>query len=239
MASHVPRPREPSMDALEAIRRRRSVRRYTDRPVSATDVDRLLRLALMAPSESMAQAWSFVVVRNRREELADLVVRGGGEYFRIMREPVGGVDEDEHAAWARGYAEQVVGGVRHAPVWIVPVLVPRRTIPEPHRERLAAREAAAEMMSLAFALENLLVAARAMDLGTLPTNFHGFYESEFRAWLALPAEVSAPIITPLGYPVEFPTSLPPALAAARRPWRSLVHDETWGAPRSRTPATHA
>ena len=38
------------MDAIEAIRKRRSVRRYTDRPVADADVDELLRLALLAPT---------------------------------------------------------------------------------------------------------------------------------------------------------------------------------------------
>jgi nitroreductase len=214
------------VDALEAIRRRRSVRRYRDDPVPDETVDRLLRLALLAPTESMAQAWSFVVVRDRRADLADLVVSGGGEYFRIMRSP-DGAGADAHAAWARGYAEQVVGGVRAAPVWIVPVHVPRRTIPAAHRAGLDEHERVAELMSLAFAIENLMVGARALGLGTLPTNFHGFAEDRFRDLLGLPPEVSAPIITPLGRPVEFPEALPPALAAARRPWRTLVHDERW------------
>ena len=219
------------MDALDAIRLRRSVRRFTDRAVPAEQVDRLLRLALLAPTESMAQPWSFVVVRERREALAELVVGGGGEYFRVMRPRAAGASELEHAAWARGYAAQVVGGVRAAPVWIVPVLVPRETVPAPHRDRLAKHERTAALMSLAFAIENLLVAARAMGLGTLPTNFHGFREREFRELLALPPAVEAPIITPVGHPEAFPDALPPALARLRRPWRSLVHDETWGRPR--------
>lgn len=222
------------MEATEAIRLRRSVRRYTSAPVDERMVDRLLRLALLAPTESMAQAWSFVVVRERRDALADLVVRGGGEYFRVMRPPAEGSDELAHTEWARDYAAQVVGGVRAAPLWIVPVLVRRAMVPEPHRARLAEHERTAQVMSLAFAIENLMVAARAVGLGTLPTNFHGFLEDEFRGLLDLPAEVEAPIITPLGYPIEFPAALPPALAAIRRPWRSLVHDEVWGTARQQT-----
>ena len=51
------------MDALDTIRQRLSVRQYTDRPVAERDLDRLLRLALLAPTGHNAQAWSFVVVR--------------------------------------------------------------------------------------------------------------------------------------------------------------------------------
>ena len=77
------------MNADEAIRLRRSVRRYTDTPVSDEDVDTLLRLALIAPTGGMAQAWSFIVVRapEKRRAVAELVIRGGGEYFRTVRPP--------------------------------------------------------------------------------------------------------------------------------------------------------
>ena len=54
----------------------------------------------------------------------------------------------------------------------------------------------------------------------------------FRALLDLPPEVEVPLVTPLGYPEEFPQGLPPAVAAIRRPWRALVHDEAWGRPRA-------
>jgi nitroreductase len=88
------------------------------------------------------------------------------------------------------------------------------------------------VLSVGFMLENLMVAARAKGLGTVPTVFQWFVEGEFRALLDLPDEVEAPLVTPLGYPEAFPTGLPPALAAIRRPWRTLVHDERWGAPRA-------
>ena len=52
-------------------------------------------------------------------------------------------------------------------------------------------------------------------------------------WLALASpEIEVPLVTPVGYPEEFPTGLPPALAAIRRPWRTLVHDDAWGNPRA-------
>ena len=91
------------------------------------------------------------------------------------------------------------------------------------------------MVSVGFMMENLFVAARAKGLGTVPTVFQWFVEDEFRALLGIPAEVEIPLVTPLGYPEEFPVGLPPALAAIRRPWRTLVHDDRWGNAR-RAPA---
>lgn len=218
------------MDALEAIRRRRSVRRYTDRPVDDATVDRLCRLALLAPTGGGAQAWSLLVVREpeRRRALAELLVRGGAEYFRTVRPPAEGHGPDEHAEWAQGFARQALGTYADVPVWIAGLLVPRRVFPPSH----ARMERDADIMSVAFMMENLFVAARALGLGTVPTVFQWFEEEAVRALLEIPAEVEVPLITPVGYPVEFPQGLPPAVAALRRPWRALVHDETWGHPRA-------
>ena len=218
------------MDALDAIRRRRSVRRYTDRPVSDADLDRILRLALLAPTGHNAQAWSFFVVREpeRRARLADLVLRGAAEYYRTMR-PAGDRSPEEHDAWAARYAETALGTYRQVPVWIAALTVPRFAFPdEPLKDRI---ERFSENTSVAFALENLFVAARALGLGTTPTIFHWFVEDEYRALPGLPGELGAHHLTPLGYPEEFPVGLRPEVAAGRRPWRSLVHDERWGSPR--------
>lgn len=217
------------MHADEAIRLRRSVRRYTGTPVDDTDVDALLRLALLAPTGGMAQAWSFIVVRDaaKRARIAELVIRGGAAYFQTVRPAADGATPEQHAEWARGYAEQALGTYRDVPVWIVGLIVPRDVFPPDQRDA----ERTADVTSLAFAMENLFVAARARGLGTVPTVFHWFVEDEFRAVLDIPAELEIPLITPLGYPEEFPTGLPPALKAIRRPWRTLVHDDGWGHPR--------
>lgn len=218
------------MDALEAIRKRRSVRRYTSRPVDDADVDALVRLALLAPTGGMAQAWSLMVVRDpeTRAALAELVIRGGAEYFRLVRPAAAGASDEEHAAWASGYARQALGTYPDVPVWVVGLLVPRGVFPAD----LAAMERDADMVSVGFMMENLHVAARAMGLGTVPTVFHWFVEREFRALLGIPDEVEVPLLTPLGHPEEFPVGLPPALAAIRRPWRTLVHDDRWDNPRA-------
>ncbi|MDX6554455.1 MAG: hypothetical protein QOD86_650 [Miltoncostaeaceae bacterium] len=218
------------MDALEAIRLRRSVRRYTDRPVADEEVDRLLRLALLAPTGHNAQAWSLVVVRDpeRRAKLAELVLRGAALYFAANR-PRKDRSPEEHASWAAEYAETALGSYREVPVWIGAFVVPRFNPEEPLLERI---ERFSEDSSVSFALENLFVAARASGLGTTPTIFHWFLEDEYRELLGIPPELRAHYLTPLGYPVEFPVGLRPEAAKARRPWRTLVHDEGWGNPRA-------
>jgi len=53
------------MDTLEAIRTRRSVRRYQPNPVPEELVRKLLEAAMLAPSAANQQAWHFVVLDER------------------------------------------------------------------------------------------------------------------------------------------------------------------------------
>jgi nitroreductase len=51
---------------MDAILTRRSIRKYTDQPVSEESVSELLRAAMAAPSAGNQQPWQFVVIRERK-----------------------------------------------------------------------------------------------------------------------------------------------------------------------------
>ncbi len=53
------------MELFEAIRTRRSIRKYAPGDVSPEDLETILRAAMMAPSAGNAQPWRFVVVDDR------------------------------------------------------------------------------------------------------------------------------------------------------------------------------
>jgi nitroreductase len=59
------------VETWDAIRARRNVRRYADRPIEPSDLDRLLEAARRTPSSVNQQAWDFVVV-TERERLREL-----------------------------------------------------------------------------------------------------------------------------------------------------------------------
>ena len=186
--------------------------------------------ALAAPTGSGSQAWSLLVVRDaeRRREIADLIIAGGAQYFANMR-PQRDLDDDEHRRQCGEYAEKILSTYRIAPVWIVALLVPRGNYPD----SMAEGGYVDDLLSVAFAMENLMVAARAEGLGTVPTSaFQRFEKDRLRAILGLPGEVDPVLVSPLGYPESFPDGLPPALKKSFRGWRSLVHDEQWGSTRA-------
>lgn len=54
------------MDILEAIQTRRSIRKFTNDPVSHTDLVTILNAARMAPSGGNLQLWHFYVVQDRQ-----------------------------------------------------------------------------------------------------------------------------------------------------------------------------
>ena len=61
------------MDLYDAIRSRRSIRRFLPRDIEADRLRRVLEAGLAAPSASNRQPWRFIVVRDpeKRKALAD------------------------------------------------------------------------------------------------------------------------------------------------------------------------
>lgn len=53
------------MDALEAIRKRRSVRNYTGEPISREDLETIVDAGRLAASGGNRQPWDFIVITNR------------------------------------------------------------------------------------------------------------------------------------------------------------------------------
>ena len=212
------------MELSDAIRKRRAVRQYTDRPVDDEVLDRMLRQALRAPSGGGQQAWGLMVVRDpdTRRAVADLIIAGGAEYFALMR-PQKDASDEEHAAWAAEYAETVMATYRQVPAFVVGLLVPRGypdAFPGGYED---------DLISLAFAFQNMMLVAREAGIGTVSiTAFVRWEKDRLREVLGIPAEVDPAIISPIGYPEAFPTGLAPALKRNFRTWRALVHDDHYG-----------
>lgn len=212
------------MELADAIRKRRAVRSYTDRPVDDETLDRIMRLALRAPSGGGQQAWGLLLVRDpeKRTALGQLIIDGGAQYFALMRPKKDATDE-EHAAWGKEYAESVMSSYREVPAFIIGLLVPRgypEGFPGGYED---------DLVSLAFAFENLMLAAREQGLGSVPvTAFQRWEKDRLRELLDIPPEVDPAIVSPIGYPESFPTGLAPALKRNFRAWRALVHDDAYG-----------
>lgn len=60
------------LSVSEVIKKRRSVRKYFDKPVEITKLEKVLESACLAPSGSNTQPWKFIVIKSKekRKELA-------------------------------------------------------------------------------------------------------------------------------------------------------------------------
>lgn len=87
------------METWNAIRARRNVREYAERPISTADLDHILEAARRTPSSMNQQRWDFVVVteRARLQRLAG-VWRGAAHVARSAATIalVAPVTDDEH-----------------------------------------------------------------------------------------------------------------------------------------------
>ncbi len=70
------------MDVFEAIRGRRSVRRFKPDPVPDEDLEKILEAGIWAPSAGNLQPWEFIVVRDARTRDALCDAAYGQEWVR-------------------------------------------------------------------------------------------------------------------------------------------------------------
>ena len=70
-------------DTLLSIQNRRSIRMFSDKPVSDEDLITILRAANQAPSAHNQQSWRFIVLKgNKKDELASLVTSKAADFTR-------------------------------------------------------------------------------------------------------------------------------------------------------------
>ena len=77
------------MDALENIMTRRSIRRFTDQPISDEDLDTILRAAMSGPTCVNARDWSFLVTRD--PEILGRMADANGRPAEPLRHAAAGI----------------------------------------------------------------------------------------------------------------------------------------------------
>ena len=193
---------------LEALRARRSIRRYAARPVAPETVERLLAAATWAPSAHNRQPWRFAVLD--APEPKERLARAMGERLRADRL----ADGEDPAAVARDI-ERSHARLTGAPIVIVVCL----TMRDMDRYLDTRRKKAEYLMAVqgaAMAAHNLLLAAHADGLGACWMCAPLFCSDAARAALDLPEDWEPQAVITLGYPAEA------GKPASRRPLSDVV-----------------
>ncbi len=202
---------------FEAIYTQRAIRRWKPDPVPPDLIRRVIEAATKAPSGSNQQPWRFVVVTDADKRAAisaalrtwlqsDSATR---EYFES-----GAKSDDPSVRKMLSGALGLAENVAQAPVLVFPCLYGAR-----RSDRLLTGS------SIYPAVQNLLLAARGLGLGTVLTTFQSWIDETVRSELALPEDARPVALIPLGYPdANFgPTR--------RKPVDEVLYWESWGAAR--------
>jgi len=179
---------------FDAIRARRSIRRYTDQPVDRAMIDAILDAATHAPSAHNRQPWRFAVVTS--PEAKARLASAMGERLRADRLADGDSPDVVEVDVSRSRAR-----ITAAPVVVLACLTMSDMDQYPDARRGDAERIMA-IQSVAAAIQNLLLDAHALGLGTGWMCAPLFAPSEVRAALDLPDDWEPQALITLGYPAE-------------------------------------
>ncbi len=202
-------------DLFEIISSTRAMRRLKPDPVPDELIRKVLEAGVSAASGGNRQHWRFLVIKDRaiKEKVQHYYKRAldevVGPRYRTSAPPSGVSREQydrQHAAVA-----YLTNHFHEAPVWIVACLNDGPGTP--------TRSAGASIYP---AVQNMLLAARALGLGGTLTTRHLQYEKEVEAILGLPEGIHSYAILPIGYPMG-------RFGPVRRgPLSDIVYLDRWG-----------
>jgi nitroreductase len=180
-------------DVFEIMGTTRSMRRLKPDPVPDALIVKILQAGISAANGGNTQKWRFLVIKDQAIKKAVQVW-----YKKAFEEIVGpryASSAPPPGATADGYKRQhsaveyLTEHYHEAPVWIVACLEDGAN---PNRAAGA---------SIYPAVQNMLLAIRALGLGSTLTTRHLQFEKETEAALGLPPGVHSYAILPVGYPM--------------------------------------
>lgn len=200
------------MDVLEAIDKRRSVRKYKDKAVPDRLLRQVLEAARLAPSTSNTQSWKFKIVTDdeTRREIRESAY---GQRFIEEAPVVIACCLDFEAFKERGKQTMklVLKGVRPSLEMVL-----RSVKGGKDKEFEAERVVVNGIINVSIATEHMALAATGLGLGTCWVR--AFDHKAVSKILDLPDTVALVALVTLGYPAQSPNARP------RKPLDELLLD---------------
>ncbi len=183
---------------LGLIQARRSIRRFSDRVVSRDDLARLFEAARWAPSNHNRQPWRFLALEDKQQinRLAETVRENLAQKLKELPEVAAShIGEFTHYATCFANAPVLLVVLHKRPVSVSASLLVGIRNPE---------LVSGEPLSVAMAVQNLLLAAQALGLGTCVLTGPLLVPEVLVAELSLPAGHELTCLVALGHPAETP-----------------------------------
>lgn len=204
-------------DVFDIIHTTRAMRRLKPDPVPDDLIRKILEAGVAAANGGNYQRWRFLVIKDTAVKKAVQVW-----YKKAFDEVVGpryassppppGISAEKYARQHHA-VEHLTEHFHEAPVWIVACLDEGKNTP--------TRTSGASIYP---AVQNMLLAARALGLGSTLTTRHLLYAKEAEAALGLPEGVHSYAILPIGWPMG---KFGPV---GRTKLEDVVFNERWGQP---------
>jgi nitroreductase len=197
---------------LEGIRTSCAIRRLRDDPVPPGLIRKVCEAGTFAPSGGNRQPWTFIAVTDpeRRAWFAERYRRVFDPYIAPAREAARQPDYPEDKRKILAGAVHLAANLHRVPVHLFVAGWTRRCQPQ--------------VQALFPAIQNVLLACRAVGLGASLTTVHIAFREEADAWLGLPESQPSCAMLPIGWPA----------VAYRRPVRrsidSCLHFDRYGEP---------
>ncbi len=183
-----------SRNVFDIMHTTRAMRRLKPDPIPDDLIVKILDAGIRAPNGGNSQTWHFIVVKDAAIKKAvqvwykkayDEII---GPRYATSTPPPG----SNAARYGRQHSavEYLTEHYHEAPVWIVACLK--------HGDAKPDRMAGASIYT---AVQNMLLATRALGLGSCLTTRHMFYGEESDRALGLPPGMMSYAILPIGYPM--------------------------------------
>ena len=179
---------------IEIIQTRRSLRRYEQRPVPDTLIERLLSAAVWSPSAHNRQPWRFAVIRRQNSKTHLAQAMGARLRYDLERDnvPQTVIEKDV----ARSYER-----ITLAPVLVLLALT-MADMDTYRDEKRNRNEYLMAVQSTAMAGQNLLLAAHDAGLGACWMCAPLFCPDVVSDALQLPSDWQAQALITMGYPAQ-------------------------------------
>lgn len=205
------------LDFFEAAHTQKAMRRLKTDPVSDADLWKILETATMAPSGGNRQPWNFVVVRDaeKKRKIGEWYLDAWVTTYSPAREAM---QADPLMKRTYDSADYLARHIAEAPALIFATIM--RDMPTSGPSLLLGA-------SIYPAVQNLMLAARALGLGTALTTLHRLHEAEVKELLGIPDGVETMAMIPVGWPKgKFGTP-------SRLPAEKVVYWDQWKATKER------
>jgi len=187
-----------SQNVFDIMHTTRAMRRLKPDPVADELVVKILNAGLRAANGGNTQTWHFLVVKDQaikkavqvwyKKAFEEIV----GPRYASSAPPPGSSSDKYHRQ--HGAVEYLTEHYHEAPVWIVACINHGDTSPGREPGRMAGA-------SIYPAVQNMLLAARALGLGSTLTTRHMLFAEEADKALELPPGMLSYAILPIGYPM--------------------------------------